>query len=136
MPEAQTEPAHPSGSSVVAAAAKRHKLGLSAGLVIALVVLVAAGYGVYSMFSAKAAIPFQNYTISQITDNAKSQAAAISPDGKYILSVLVDAGKSSLWLRHVSTNSDTQIIAPAEAYYLDFDFSPDGTCFPRPATPA
>ncbi len=130
--------AHPSGSSVVAAA-KSHKLGLTAGLAIALVVLAAAGYGVYSMLrGGKAAIPFQNYTISQITDNAKSQAAAISPDGKYILSVVVDAGKSSLWLRHVSTNSDTQIIAPAEAFYLDFDFSPDGDyfCFRKPRTSA
>jgi eukaryotic-like serine/threonine-protein kinase len=125
----QAEPVHPSGSSVVAAA-KQHKLGLTAGVVLLLVLIAAAGYGVYSMFrGGKATIPFQNYTITQITDNAKSQAAAISPDGKYILSELVDAGKTSLWLRHVSTNSDTQIIAPAEAYYSDFNFSPDGDHF-------
>ena len=53
--------------------------------------LAAAGYGVYAMFSGgKAAVPFQNYTISQITDNAKTQAAIISPDGKYVLSEIVD----------------------------------------------
>jgi serine/threonine protein kinase len=121
--------AHQSGSSV-AAAAKQHKLGLSAGVLIALAVLAAAGYGVYSMFrSSKPTIPFQNFTISQITDNGKSQFAAISPDGKYILSVLADAGKESLWLRHVPTNSDTQIIAPADAFYVDFNFSPDGNYF-------
>jgi eukaryotic-like serine/threonine-protein kinase len=121
--------AHQSGSSVVAAA-KQHKLGLSAGVFIALVVLAAAGYGVYSMFrGGKPAIPFQNFTISQITDNGKSAFAAISPDGKYILSVLVDAGKHSLWLRHVPTNSDTQVIAPADVFYMDFDFSPDGNYF-------
>lgn len=92
--------------------------------------LAAAGYGVYSMFSGgKAAAPFQDYTISQITDNAKSQAAAISPDGKYILSEVVDTGMASLWLRHVPTNSDTQIIAPSEAFYTNFDFSPDGNYF-------
>ncbi len=126
---ASSEPAHASGSSVVAAA-KQHKFGLTAGLVLLLVLVAAAGYGVYSMFrGGKAAIPFQNYTITQITDNGKSRFAAISPDGKYILSVLVDAGKQSLWLRHVSTNSDTQIIAPAEAFYRDFDFSPDGDHF-------
>jgi serine/threonine protein kinase len=126
---AQTESAHPSGSSVVEAA-KRHKLGLTAGLVVGLIVLAAAGYGVYSMLGGgKTAIPFQNYTISQITDNAKSQLAAISPDGKYILSELYDTGKASIWLRHVPTNSDTQIIAPAEAVYRDFEFSPDGNYF-------
>jgi eukaryotic-like serine/threonine-protein kinase len=124
-----TVAAHQSGSSVVTAA-KQHKLGLTAGVVIVLVVLAAAAFGVYSMFrSGKPAIPFQNFTISQITDNGKSQFAAISPDGKYILSVLADAGKESLWLRHVPTNSDTQIIAPADAFYMDFDFSPDGNYF-------
>src|SRR5271156_2025017 len=126
---AQTEQVHPSGSSV-AAAAKQHKFGLTAGVVLLLVLVAAAGFGVYSMFrGGKAAIPFQNYTISQITDNAKSRFAAISPDGKYVLSVVVDEGKESVWLRHVSTNSDTQIIAPAEAFYIDLDFSPDGDHF-------
>jgi serine/threonine protein kinase len=124
----QSATAHDSGSSVVKAA-KQHKLGVTAGLVVALVVLAVAGYGLYSMFSTKAAIPFQNYSITQITDNGKSRAAAISPDGKYILSEVVDAGKASLWLRHVPTNSDTQIIAPAEAYYSEFSFSPDGNYF-------
>ena len=125
----QTREPHPSGSSVVEAA-KRHKLGLTAGVVIALIVLAAAGYGVYSMLGGgKKAIPFQNYTITQITDNGKSLLAAISPDGKYILSVVNDAGKASVWLRHVPTNSDTQIIAPAEAVYSDFEFSPDANYF-------
>jgi len=124
----QSAATHDSGSSVVEAA-KQHKLGLTAGIVLLLVLVVAAGYGVYSMFSGKAAMPFQNFTITQITDNGKSQAAAISPDGKYILSEVVDAGKASLWLRHVPTNSDTQVIAPAEASYRDFDFSPDGNYF-------
>ena len=117
--------AQPSGGSLVEAA-KRHKLGFAAGGGIALVLVAAAGYGVFSLFGGKAAIPFQNYSITQITDNAKSQAAAISSDGKYILSVVDDAGKVSLWLRHVPTNSDTQVIAPAETYYPGLEFSADG----------
>ncbi len=124
---AQSE--HLSGSSVVTAAAKQHKLGLAGAALIAVIVLAAAGYGVYSMLSRGTAVPFQNFTITKITDSGKSRAAAISPDGKYILSVMVDAGKASVWLRHVATNSDTQIIAPADAYYNDFSFSPDGNYF-------
>ena len=123
--QAQTQSGNPSGSSVVAVA-KQHKFGLSAGLVIALVVLAAAGYGVYTLLSSKSAPPFQNFSITQITNNGKSALAAISPDGKYILSEQNDAGKSSLWLRHVPTNSDTQVIAPADTLYTDLDFSPDG----------
>ena len=123
--------AHSSGTSVVVETAKQHKLGLTAGVVIVLVVLAAAAYGVFSMFRGKTEIPFQNYKISQLTDNGKSIAAAISPDGKYVLSEVVDAGKASVWLRHIATNSDTQIIAPADTpiYYRDFRFSPDGNYF-------
>ena len=101
-------------------------MGLTTGIAIALIVLAAAGYGVYSLLVRKSASPFQNFAISQITNNGKSARAAISPDGKYILSELDDGGKTSLWLRHVPTNSDTQVIAPADAIYTDLGFSPDG----------
>ncbi len=123
--------AHTGGGSALLIMVKDHKWGRKWMVPLAgLVVLAAAGYGVYAMFSGgKAAVPFQDYTISQITDNAKSQAAAISPDGKYILSEVVDSGLASLWLRHVPTNSDTQIAAPSEAFYTNFDFSPDGNYF-------
>ena len=114
-----------SGSSVVEAA-KQHKFGFVAGVVVGLLLLAAAGYGVYSLVAGKNSPPFQNFSISQISNNGKSQLAAISPDGKYILSELDDGGKTSLWLRHVPTNSDTQVIPPAEAIYTDLLFSPDG----------
>jgi eukaryotic-like serine/threonine-protein kinase len=81
------------------------------------------------MLNRGGAVPFQNFTITKITDNGKSRDAAISPDGKYILSEVVDGGKASVWLRHVATNSDTQIIAPADAEYRNFVFSPDGNYF-------
>src|SRR6201988_4160472 len=116
-------PAHASGTSVLEAA-RRHKLSLAAG--IAVVVTAAAVYGVFSLLGGKETIPLQNYSITQITDNAKSQAAAISSDGKYILSVVNESGKASLWLRHIPTNTDTQVIAPAETYYPDLEFSADG----------
>jgi eukaryotic-like serine/threonine-protein kinase len=118
---------HQSGSSVVAEAAGQHKGALVAIAIVALLLIAGAGYGLYSFLRAKpAAMPFQNFSISQITNNGKSVLAAISPDGKYILSELVDGGKSSLWLRNVPTNSDTQVIALADAIYQDLGFSPDG----------
>jgi len=113
---------HASGSGAVEVV-RRYKQGLTAA--IALILIASAGYGVYLLFGAKP-VPFQNYSITQITDNAKSQAAVISSDGKYILSVIDDAGKASLWLRHVPTNTDTQVIAPAETFYPDLEFSADG----------
>ena len=122
--------AHQSGSSVVAEAAQQHKKSLAAIAVVVVLLIAGAGYGVYSFLHGKpAAAPFQNFTISQITNNGKSALAAVSPDGKYILSELVDSGKASLWLRHVPTSSDTQVIPPADAFYADLIFSPDGYYF-------
>ena len=122
-------PAHDTGSSI-AAAAKQHRFGLLAGAAIALVMLAAAGYGIYSLFGGKkAAIPFQNFTITRLTEDGKSTAAAISPDGKYLVVEVVDAGKASVWLRHIPTNSNTQVIPPSDALYLDFLFSSDGSYF-------
>ena len=50
----------------------------------------------------------------------------ISPDGKYVLSVLDDNGLQSLWLRNVPTASDTQVIPPSASTYRSLAFSPDG----------
>jgi eukaryotic-like serine/threonine-protein kinase len=119
---------HESGSSAVSAVAHEHKGKLIGGAVIVALLVVAAGYGVYSLLRGKsAAIPFRSFSLTKVTDNGKSVAAAISPDGKYILSVVADAGKQSLWLRHVETNSDTQVVTPEATLYSQLAFSPDAS---------
>jgi serine/threonine protein kinase len=124
-PSASLSP-HLSGSSSAIEAAKRHKLGLSSAIVILLTLIAAASYGVYSLLRGHRAAPFENFTISQLTNTGNSHRAAISPDGKYLLRVVSDAGKQSLWLRHVPTNSDTQVIAPVDSFFDSLTFSPDG----------
>ncbi len=119
-----TQPARSSSSAV--AVAKQHKWGTGAIAITVVVVLAAAGYGVYSMLHRPGAAPFQNFTVTQVTNSGKAALAAISPDGKYILSVLDDNGQQSLWLRNVPTASDTQIIAPSPSTYRTLAFSPDG----------
>jgi serine/threonine protein kinase len=114
-----------SGSSV-SAVAREHKFGLAAVVVVALVLLAAGGFGVYSLLSRSGPTPFQNFTITQITNTGKALQAAISPDGKYVLNVQDDNGLQSLWLRNVPTGSDTQIVPPAAAVYRTLTFSPDG----------
>jgi Tol biopolymer transport system component len=116
-----------SGSSAVAVVAHEHKGKLIAIAVVVALLLVGAGYGVYSLLRGKAAIPFRNFMITKVTDNGKSIRAALSPDGKYILSVVADSGKQSLWLRHVETNSDTQVVAPQATNYSRLAFSPDAS---------
>jgi len=113
-------------SSSVSAVAREHKFSLAAIAVVVLVLLAAGGFGVYTMLSRSGPTPFQNFTITQVTNTGKAQQAAISPDGKYVLNVQNDNGLQSLWLRNVATGSDTQIVPPAAAVYRTLAFSPDG----------
>jgi serine/threonine protein kinase len=121
-----TAPSHASNSSVAIAVAKRHKIGVLAGAVIGAIVLAAAVIGVYTLLHRPAPMPFQNFTVTQITNSGKAARAAISPDGKFVLSVMDDNGLQSLWLRNVPTGSDTQVIPPSASHYESLAFSPDG----------
>jgi eukaryotic-like serine/threonine-protein kinase len=112
-------------SAAIVAATNKSKVGVTALAIAALVVLVAAGFGVYSVLHHVAAAPFQNFAITQVTNSGKAVMAAISPDGKYVLSVLRDKGSQSLWLRNVATGSDTRVVPPAPVSYRSLAFSPD-----------
>jgi serine/threonine protein kinase len=122
---AAAQPSHSSSSAVVTAA-KQHKWGVALGIMAVLIVLCAAGVGVYSVFHRPAPVPFQSFTITQVTNSGKAVFAAISPDGKFVVSVADDNGLQSLWLRNVPTGSDTQVIPPAPNSYNSLVFSPDG----------
>jgi serine/threonine protein kinase/Tol biopolymer transport system component len=112
-------------SSAVVAAVRKHKIGVVGGAIAAVVVLAAAGFGVYSMLHRAVASPFQNFGISQVTNSNKAVVTAISSDGKYLLTVMDEKGLNSLWLRNVATGSDTQIVPPT-ATIPNVAFSPDG----------
>ncbi|MHB8484683.1 MAG: protein kinase domain-containing protein [Candidatus Acidiferrales bacterium] len=118
--------AHTSGSSAVAAVAREHKLSLSVIVIIVLVLSVAASYGIYAFLNRARPVPFRTFSINQVTTSGAVLRAAISPDGKYILSAQSDNGKQSLWLRNAPTSSNTQIVAPAAVSYESLAFSPDG----------
>ena len=122
----ESVPATRSSSSAVVSAARSHKLGTGVASLIVIVVLGAAAYGIYTLLHRTRPIPFQNISINKITDTGKATLAAISPDGKYMLNVVNDAGQQSLWLRNLPTNSDTQVVAPGEVNYTGLRFSPDG----------
>ena len=115
-----------SSGSTVAAVARQHKWGVATGLVIALALLAAAGFGIYSFVRGGRTARFTDFSITQVTNSGKAALAAVSPDGRYVLSVMDDNGMQSLWLRNVPTNGDTQIVSPAPVAYASLAFSPDG----------
>ena len=118
-----------SGSSALVAAARQNKLSTGLTLGIAVVLVAAAAYGIYTFLARTRPAPFQNFTVTKVTEGGKSVLAAISPDGKYILNMVRENGLASLWLRNVPTNSNTQVQPAADTYYTGLRFSPDGNYF-------
>ena len=64
--------------------------------------------------------------ITKLTDSGKAGAVAISPDGRYIVYVLIDGEQQSLWVRNVATKSDVQVLPPDSLGISGVTFSPDG----------
>ncbi len=114
------------GSSAVVAAVKQHKWGATGIAMAGLTVLAAAVFGVYSLLHRTSGAHFQNFAITQVTNSGKAALTAISPDGRYVLTVINNKGLQSLWLHNLPTSSDTQVIPPAPASYKSLMFSPDG----------
>ena len=102
---------------------------LRIGIVTVLTVGAGVGLGVYSLVSSWRPVGFRTFSVMQVTNSGKAELTAVSPDGRYTLSVINDNGSQSLWLHNVPTSSDTQVIAPSPARYQSVTFSPDGNYF-------
>ncbi|MCU1283917.1 MAG: serine/threonine protein kinase [Acidobacteriales bacterium] len=123
---APVQPHHSTGSEVVLDAAKHHKLFTGTGLLITILILLAAAFGVYSLVMRNQSVPFQQISLAKVTDSGKASLVAISPDGKYVLYVVTEANHQSLWIRNIPSDSNTQVIPPGEPRFFGLKFSPDG----------
>lgn len=113
------------------------KYGKLFGGVIVIAVLASAGFLLFRSIrhsrlvlgSPAAAAPFSSFQKiqpTQLTNLGSVMGIAISPDGRYVVYTLEEAGRQSLWLRQIETNSGQQITAPAAVNYFELLFSPDG----------
>src|SRR6266849_5409076 len=118
-----------SGSSAVISVKRQNKFSTSLIAAIVVALVVAAVYGIYSFLARRGPAPFQDISVTKVTDTGDAVSAAISPDGRYILNLMRSNGLASLWLRNVPTNSNTQVQPPADVYYNGLRFSPDGNYF-------
>ena len=127
-PVPAAQPASHSSSPVIQAA-REHKGRTGLIATVAVLVLAAAAFGVYSLLHPKASAtnPFQNVTLEKLTDSGKVKLATISEDGRYLFNVHDDGrGTQSLWMRQIATGSDKEIIPATEARYVGLTFSTDG----------
>ena len=115
-----------SDSQMIAGLVKRHKKPIIAlmagGIVIASVIL----YGLYRA-SIHAPTPPAALEFTRVTGSGNVQLADISPDGKYVAYVRETAGKQSLWLKQLATDSDVQIVTIGDDACPGVAFSPDGS---------
>ena len=121
---------HGSSGHVLLEKARQHKTRAGLITIILLAILSAAGFGVYSLWSRRDSgpMPFQNMSIEKLTSSGKVKLATVSADGQYVFNVHDDgAGRQSLWMRHIATGSDKEIIPGTEAKYIGITFTPDGS---------
>ena len=91
---------------------------------LAVVAVVAAVF--FWIASRPRGFNLQNMKISQVTTTGNAGAAALSPDGRYIVYVLRDGAQESLWVQQMATGSNVQVLAPDQVHFVAVTFTPDG----------
>jgi eukaryotic-like serine/threonine-protein kinase len=111
---------------------KRHKTGAVIAAVMLLLV-IAGGAGLYRFLSpAKGSASPHDLKFVRLTSGGKVEnetidgSAHISPDGKRVVFWTTAAGKTSCWIRQVSSNSVVKILGPVDGRSQGSTFSPDG----------
>ena len=103
------------------------------GIALAVTGVVGGGVAFVRWRSGSAPAPGSALTMTALTTGGRAAeqtidgSVSISPDGKYVSYAALDAQqKSSLWTRLVGTQSQLQIVPPAEVFFNGTTFSPDG----------
>src|SRR5262249_678403 len=117
----------PGSGSVIIEAAKKNKLGAGITVVIVLAVLLAASSAIFSLTQKPPHLPYEHFSIENLSNNGHIMFVSISPDGKYLALVWEENGLQALGLRHIQIGSNTQIVAPVAIRYFGLTFSSDGS---------
>ncbi|MGA9994367.1 MAG: protein kinase, partial [Pyrinomonadaceae bacterium] len=106
-------------------------LKIRIGILLALLLFAAAGFTfvAYKYFTTSRTQSFERFrriSMTRLTSNGNARTAAISPDGKYVVYAMEEAGKQSLWIRQVAIASNVRLLPIADVKYLAVAFSADG----------
>lgn len=67
----------------------------------------------------------QQMKFTRLRTRGNVTIAAISPDGKYVATIVEEKGEQSLWVRQISAATNVPLVAPAKSEYKGLTFSPD-----------
>ena len=133
-PTASIDSARPTSSAeYIVSEIKRHKTGVLLGIIAAVPLLsgLIIFLGIRSASREKPAAP-PAMKITKLTSGGRVNgfpidgSTSISPDGKYVVFTLDEAGKVSMWMRQISTGSDVQILPAGNLRNAGTTISNDG----------
>ncbi|HYK21602.1 MAG TPA: winged helix-turn-helix domain-containing protein, partial [Pyrinomonadaceae bacterium] len=98
---------------------KRPKRKVVIALATAAVAVVFGGLGFWRLLNTSsknlgdlvANLPLK---IERLTASGQSSSAAISPDGRYVAYTQMVKGRYSIWIRQITTNTNTEIVSPSD----------------------
>ncbi len=121
--EARSRSETPDTSLTAIPATVTDRKGLKRTVVIAIataaVVVMSGGFVFWRFLNASsknlgdlvANLPLK---IERLTASGQSRNAAISPDGKYVAYTQMFNGRYSIWIRQLTTNTNSQIVSPSD----------------------
>src|SRR5256886_7080255 len=127
--QTQITPTHVSSAEYLTQEIKRHKWGVAIVLAVVLISAIGIALGLYKLRAHRPQFNLQAGKITRLTNSGKVANATISPDGKYVAyTARDDLGQSSIWVKHIATGGNVQIVPPAEpdVFLGQSTFSPDG----------
>jgi serine/threonine protein kinase/Tol biopolymer transport system component len=109
---------------------RRHKRGVLITTTVLLLIIVGLAYGLIGLWrheQPRAKMSSQSMKITRLTDSGNATAAAISPDGNYLVYVREDEGKVGLWLKQVGQATEREIVSYTDGQIVGPTFSRDGS---------
>jgi len=111
---------------------KRHKtgvllIGLGIPIILAAALFLWFKFAGREKLTATPAMKITKLTSGGRVNNIPIDGStSISPDGKYVVYTLMDAGRVSIWVRQISTGSDVQIVPASDLRNGGTTISNDG----------
>jgi eukaryotic-like serine/threonine-protein kinase len=102
-------------------------IALAAGLLLlAVIAAFSISFFIGQKLTKTTGPAFENTAISKLTSTGSALGAVISPDGKYVVHIVNEAGTQGLWVRQTATSSNVPIVPPDDGDYVGLTFSRDG----------
>lgn len=101
----------------------KKKSNMLAALFLVVTIVLVSGYVLNKWFD-KSSLSTQKITRVPGTEN--SVALGISPNGEYLAHAISKAGKRSLYIKHITSDSSVQLLPAADVLFTGLTFSNDG----------